>query len=470
MGPGRVFSLALAAKLTAVAATAVLARLLTEILPPEEVGRLNLGLASIGLGTLLLIAPVGNLLFARAAAWNEQGMLVANLARYLVLVAVSAAVWSTLPLLTGPYFAGGHPSWQVSLAWWVYALSASSGPALLFLLNILKRQQSYFTLSAVSAAAPLPLVLALSGQGEPVTAEQWLFAACASGGLATGVGLVLLAKWSARVQPDAAARLTLADAVAFSLPLMVANPAFWVVTNVWRYIIEYREGIESLAFVAMPAGIGISLHSAWDALVNDFLKPVFLRAAVGNPGREAWNRYLARLLPLLLFSPAACLCCHDLIGSILLAAEYRAYSSYIFWGSLAYCLVSLCAAFNLLCHIDNQPHRTTAPALIAAVVAVTCALAPFPAGGILVTSLVGGLLAYLAMLGRRLGAGTALREAVARISPTTVLLAVCGGSWMLARNGVNVPPTAVIAGEAVVAAVAAVLALRLLRQAVAEDR
>ena len=285
-------------------------RLMTELLIPSEVGRLNLLQAGVGGFSLLLIAPVGAYLQRHAVEWRIEGRLWREFLAF-------AAYLALLPLILIPIMLVLRDAvalvMTIGLGWLLWLVNGhlvlvSLQQDIAAMLNTISRRGWFVLLSNLALALGL-IVASLSVVLFSTTAEWW-FNGLLAGHLLLLPGAIYLI-WHYRRVRDAlpvrspAPGFWSREIFAFSWPMAVGTAFYWLQSSGYRFVLASNTSEATVGFFAVGFAIGAAPLAMFDRLAMDYLMPRFYQETPHSDARTkaaAWNRLVSTYWPLALVS------------------------------------------------------------------------------------------------------------------------------------------------------------------------
>jgi len=373
--------------LNAISAVAAV-RLYTELLKPEQVGRLSLLLASIALFNLFLVAPVGSYVMRKAIEWHAEGTLIEQLKRPLIYSFLSSAfamVVSIGLIRTGLLATSMLVAPLMGFA--VLGTGLSSFGSQLF--NYLGRPFKYVALSVFYSWAGVAISAVLCLR-ITATAEGWVIGSTLAQ-VSAGLASIILVKTNLgpgeqSVKPTPGAKTSGFDLWAvllFSAPMLVATCLFWVQTDGYRYFFAHMVDERTLGLFAAGLAVGISPMLLLERMINDTYLPLLTRAIALNGRKDwplSWDNYAsASILPLVLLTMLVSSGA-PFFARLLVSHTYYAVAWLGALGALAKCLQMMCSLYVGFSYAALETSHLIGPFFVGAVVTIGCIflLTPIP--------------------------------------------------------------------------------------------
>ncbi len=391
------------------ASSVVAVRLYTELLKPEQVGRLSLLLASISLFCLVLVAPVSSWVTRKSIEWHVEGTLIRQLRHPLyyslwssaLAVAVCFALIRTgllaMPLLVAPL-----------IGFAVLGTGVSAFGSQLF--NYLNRPLHYVILSVATSWAGVAfagiLCLRLSA-----TAEAWMIGITGSQVVMGLVSIFMIRKTlvsgnsgSAPAAETGQPGFDLWAIALYSTPMLIGACLSWAQTDGYRYFFVHMVNERTLGLFATGFAIGMSPMLLLERVLNDTYLPLLTRAVALND-REHWPDAFeafasASILPLVLFTVLAC-SGTQLFAKLLVSHTYYAVAWLGAFGALAKCLQMMSSMYVGFSYAALETAHLIGPYCIGAAVTICfiLLLSPIPPLVGFGISLISGAAANLIAIG-----------------------------------------------------------------------
>ncbi|NQT30038.1 MAG: hypothetical protein HQ596_05665 [Candidatus Saganbacteria bacterium] len=357
----------------------VIVRVLTTILLPAEIGRMAIFMTILGFFGLFMISPIGNYVNRQIIGWEKKGLLKINLIYYIIyvfLVALFALFVLFLLKLFIPLAEGATNLWFATIIFlgiFVAALFSS----FIGYINLFKRRFTFVILSNLAGWIGI-LSSALLTLAFARTAEFWMLGGFIAQFIIAVAALYILFKISRQSEVPEETKINFSfakfrGALNFSLPLSLAVLFYWVQTQGYRFILQYKFGLETLGIFFINLNIGMQLTVAFETLFNQFYHPIYYNN-ISSPEVDkrvaAWNALGGAFLPALLMMLVFIGCSSIFLSRILVASLYWPFSYLIFFGALVEALRIISSVYSLAAHAEYKTKSLILPGLISAVVVV----------------------------------------------------------------------------------------------------
>lgn len=477
-----------AGRASLVAMSAVSLHWTTHLLGPQELGVMQLVLATVNLAALLL-ASCSLFFYRQAMAWWLEGTFSINFRRYAVLVAGAGMAAGAAVMAAPPAW------WPVPPAWLALLLAgnlvvATLQHALLHMTNLLALRWVYVLVGNAVAWGGLALAAFGAARFGPL-AVYWLASLLA----AQLMALLLLAA-ALRVrrgapqqpqpqpqpqprpqkqpqpqpqpQPVVAESFLVRPVARFAWPLVICQGLYWVQRSLPLPWLAASADLAALGRWSIGFSLGMLGMLAFDALFKELYAPRYERAVAGadHAARaRAWERYAAAFAPAVLAAALCTAAAGPALLRWLAAPAFHDAAGFVAWGAACQLLLSwqgllMLQAANVM---DNRvlllPNSAGALATVLLLAAPLPLVAPTQAA----LAIAGGLALMTALAAWRLRprqagrwpwrrtllaaavAGPALGAAALPASAAVLLgVLLFGGAlqWRLARGWIAQPDVA----------------------------
>jgi len=347
-------------QLLSVAATLISIRIMTELLSPEEFGRLTLMVGAAALALGLVSTPRLQAVMRFYPEWSraERLWILRQTARNLIL---SLVVGSALLISLG----GSVFSVFSDQAWHIGILIGA-----LFVVDALLAFEQAF-LNAARRQRAAAIIQTANAWSRPLVAiaASWLFgfnADAALLGYIVGSGFVLfgvrklvplegqLPDPSAFVPVDAKARTELSKTIKlYALPLAPLAVFGWLSGMGDRYIIAGILSLPEVGLYAAAYGLASRPFLMLSAIIEQTLRPI-LQNAISDGATEEIEIAKRRMLVISVFfaiiGVVAFFFLNDLAGYLFLSKEYRSATELMPWIALGYALLCISSVFTRFCY------------------------------------------------------------------------------------------------------------------------
>ena len=356
-------------RLTLVVSSVISVRVMTELLTPNEVGRMSLALSIYQWFGFLLVSPVGLFVLRHANAWTDAGVLLPNLRRMTVYFGSVSVVTALIVAFAQSTVGLGLPMSPAWLAWVVaghllFVVLVGTNAACL---NNLSESFWFVALGnlgawgGIAAGAVLCWTFAKS-------AEFWLTGILA--GLIVSTALSWLLLWRTvkrfphKPESPGTKHLTVFSRralFAFAGPIVPITLVYWCQTDGFRFIAQHQVGSAKLGLFLVAFTLGGTPILAAERLLIDFLSPDFYRRIAEKnleTMAQAWNDYTASLIPSVIVAVAFVASAGPLLARLLLSSQFESVGQYAVYGAVFRGTFTITSAFLLWTHAVE---KTSAP-------------------------------------------------------------------------------------------------------------
>lgn len=349
-------------------------RTATQLLSPEEMGRMVLINTIAAFFTVLLISNVGMFINRRLHAWNAQGQVKQYLNYYwgyLLLVSVIAAACLVAINTIGAV------NFQTDTAWLLILVCGSllfntANQTLIPSLNLLEFRGWFISLTLLTIITGFLFSLLLVLYFGP-RAEYWL--------LGQLIGLTLLTFAGGKVFFDRVSgpntEITVSSGhirtlFLFAWPVAISVGLNWVQTQGYRFLMENMAGLSALGLFAAGYSVSAGLFAAVETILATYFQPRFYkRISDGTRDGESagWNEYARVMLPALVLTGIFIAILAPEIARFLLGPAFQSASVYIAWAAGIEVLRATAGIFGLVAHARMNTRLLLLPNALGAFVA-----------------------------------------------------------------------------------------------------
>lgn len=355
--------------------TIIAIRVMTALLDPSEIGRLNIILSVGGGFMLVLISPVGLYMTRRLVAWQRALTAWISLKKFggfLLSVSFLNA------MLAAVYH--GFIGIEISLFWLVALVSANilftaGNSSFSSVINMLGHRGMFVLVSVLTVLAGL-IFSAVFAVYFGRVAEYWLSGQLLAQAIILLLVLGYLRKCLAGApssQEDARSDFNFKSIFPFAWPLAVGVVFYWLQTQGYRFAVESKYGVGALGHFAVGFGIGTSIMLAFEAVFNQFYLPIFYREISGVSDREkteAWNRYASAFIPLVVVTAAFVAANSRAIARILVPSGYGGIEYILAIGVLSESIRIVVTLLSMVSHAKYHMAPLILPGMLGAMVSL----------------------------------------------------------------------------------------------------
>lgn len=333
-------------------------RLVTEFLPPAEMGRLSLVTAATGLFTLFLVSPVGQFINRRLHAWDDLGRARHYLTLHwlhLVIVCGLAAVGLVLLQQLEVLSFGFSIGWLLLLvcgSLFFNTINQTAIPSL----NLLGFSGMFMALTLGTIALGL-LFSYLGVQLFGASAEYWL-----AGQLFGQVVFAAIGVWlffghlKPATMPQSFSRDKLTAMFNFAWPVALASGFSWLQSQGYRLVSVDALGLSALGLFVAGYGIAAGLMAAFESILTTYFQPRFYKYI--NRGiddrRAAWTFYASAFVPSVVLVTCFLAALAPELTRFLVGPDYQSASQFVIWGVLAESARVLVGVYSMSAHAEMK--------------------------------------------------------------------------------------------------------------------
>lgn len=379
-------------------------RLVTEFLPPEEMGRLSLVTAAIGLFSLFLVSPVGQFINRRLHAWDDLGRAQHYLTLHwlhLIIVCGLAAVGLALLQQLGVLSFGFSIGWLLLLvcgSLFFNTINQTAIPSL----NLLGFSGMFMALTLGTIALGL-LASYISVQLFGASAEYWL-----AGQLLGQVVFAAIGVWlffghlKPATMPQPFSRDKLMAMFNFAWPVALASGFSWLQSQGYRLVSVDAMGLAPLGLFVAGYGIAAGLMAAFEAILTTYFQPRFYRSINQGAGDRsaAWTFYASAFVPSVVLVTCFLAALAPELTRFLVGPDYQSASQFVIWGVLAEGARVLVGVYSMSAHAEMKTSLLLWPNALGAFlcIALVWLLVPgYGAAGVGMARVASGLALVLAV-------------------------------------------------------------------------
>ncbi|WP_426074146.1 lipopolysaccharide biosynthesis protein [Janthinobacterium sp. DSP2-3-3] len=351
-------------------------RLLTTLLPPDEVGRIALITAITAFFAMFLVNPVGMYINRHLHEWAEKGQIKFYFSIYWkYLLLVCAAAGSICYILNYFELISVHTK-----KFWLLTLICGSllfntvNQTVIPSLNMLGYRNVFILLTLATLITGLISAFGLT-QAMQATAEYWLLGLLIGQAVFGWLGIKILYKRVAIAIPFALGNhdQLVAQLWRYAWPVALAVGLGWVQMQGYRFILEKQVGLAILGLYFAGYGLSASLLTAFEMILTTYFQPLLYKR-VSMQGvmfdAQAWNDYASAILPALIFVTAAICIASKEITAVMLGSSYQDAGRYVLLGALAEATRVLVGMVGLVAHLRLKTHWLLFPNFIGVLITI----------------------------------------------------------------------------------------------------
>jgi O-antigen/teichoic acid export membrane protein len=378
-------------------------RVMTQLLSPDQMGRIVLITTTTAFFALFLINPVGMFINRRLHSWVKKGVFKSYLLAftlYLLLVALVSALVVSLMIPAG-ILKFGVAAWLVASLVAGSLLFNTMNQTLVPSLNLLGQVRPFVVLTLGTLITGLILAFLLVTRWEP-SAQSWLLGILGGQAVFAIVGYVVFFRlnpgsdrilWSETLSGDRLKKL-----FDFCWPVAVAVGFNWVQMQGYRYYVAAHTGLVQFGLFATGYSLAASMLAALETLLTTWFMPGFYQQANSDNAEvkaNAWMNYARLLLPASLLGLTALVASTSDIVPLFLGSAYQGTGVYVMLGAVAEWVRIVVGVFVLIAHLQMRTKSLIYPNFFGALFSSLVIFALLPLFGLYVVPLAvagGGVL------------------------------------------------------------------------------
>lgn len=425
-------------------------RLLTTLLPPQEVGRIALITALTAFFALFLVNPIGMFINRRLHEWAATGRVRPYFRlywKYLLLVCTGAAVVCSWLNLSGVVTLHIETGWLLLLvcgSLFFNTVNQTVIPSL----NLLGYRTSFILLTLATVAAGLVTAAGLA-IGLQARAEYWLLGLLIGQAIFGWIGIkVFYDKVGAnKVMQQPLSRVAHQRLWIYVWPVALAVGLNWVQMQGYRFILERQVGLVELGLFSAGYGLSASLLGAFELILTTYFQPMLYRRTSLEGAEfhaQAWSDYAGAILPALVFVTALVAFTAPEITAVMLGSAYQKASQYVMLGAIAEAMRVLIGTLGLIAHMRMQTRLLLLPNFVGAMLTIALVIVLVPivgSGGAAMAIGAGGGLVALSMywhMRREIAVRLPWRQISHAIGMSVFVLVIIAGLRLLIPNYIGV--------------------------------
>lgn len=381
-------------------------RLLTTLLPPDEVGRIALITAITAFFAMFLVNPVGMYINRHLHEWAEKGQI--RLYFYLYwkyLLLVCAAAGSICYALNYFQLVSVHAK-----TFWLLTLICGSlffstiNQTVIPSLNMLGHRKAFILLTLATLIAGLIAAFGLTRAAQ-ATAEYWLLGLLSGQAIFGWLGMKIL--YTKGVTSEIVSmephEYPFRQLWQYAWPVALAVGLGWVQMQGYRFILEKQVGLAVLGLYFAGYGLSASLLTAFELILTTYFQPMLYKR-VSAQGLKfdaaAWNDYASAILPALIFGTAILCFSSKEITAVMLGSSYQEAGRYVMLGAIAEATRVLVGMIGLVAHLRLKTHWLLFPNFIGMLITIGLILffvPVFGSGAAAISVALGGGLVAVSM-------------------------------------------------------------------------
>lgn len=356
----------LVGRLTQFALMFVSLKLMTSLLPPDQMGRTALVTTGIAFFALFLVNPAGMFLNRRLHAWFNSGRARSYLhlyAIYIIAVGLVAVLFWLGAALAGFNPAGLQSGWIVVLVSGSLFFNTAI-QTLIPSLNMLGRELSFTVLNLLTLVMSLIFSLIFC-HFAGATAEYWIAGTLIGQMIFSCIAYVAFFwKYPTSSHLPSPSSAQIIKAIHFCWPVAITVGLQWLLMQGYRFLLADQFGIVEFGLFVVGYGVAASLLSASETILTTWFQPAFYRAISSNDEAErsaAWHLYAGRMLPASLLAVTALIAASDALPQLMLGKDYQNVGQYVILGAIAEWGRMLVGVFSLNAHRHMETRQLILP-------------------------------------------------------------------------------------------------------------
>lgn len=315
-------------------------RLMTSILPPEEVG-LQYLLLSVLLGFgLILLQPIATYANRNIHGWQSRGELKFQMGQLNLYFAVVSLV-STLLIYAAAWNFSGNSFFDktvVPLFVGVYLYFNSWLNVLTAFYNILGYKRAFVIFNITSQLAGILLALFAVSFFWPQSVV-WLSGLLAGQILVFIIALIFFRKiyvGEVRKKENNPQKLFSYETLQFCWPIAITTCGAWMTTQSYRLLVEHSDGVTVLAGIGVGAGIAMSISGVLETIATQYFYPRYYKViheADFGLRFSAWQNLWKHTTAVFIASFFLILALSHFAVRILVAPGFHHVVPYVFFGA-----------------------------------------------------------------------------------------------------------------------------------------
>lgn len=362
-------------------------RLLTTLLPPDEVGRIALITAITAFFAMFLVNPIGMFINRHLHEWAEKGQVRFYFYlywKYLILVCVAAG--SICFVLNHFELISIH-----ARTFWLLTLVCGSlffstiNQTVIPSLNMLGYRHVFIILTLATLIAGLTAAFGLTHMIQ-ATAEYWLLGMLLGQAIFGWLGMRILYKrvaTSKKLSTDVH-EYALKHLWSYAWPVALAVGLGWLQMQGYRFILEKQVGLATLGLYFAGYGLSASLLTAFELILTTYFQPMLYKR-VSMQGLHfdaaAWNEYASAILPALVFVTAILCFSSKEVTAVMLGSSYQEAGRYVMLGAIAEATRVLVGMIGLVAHLRLKTRWLLFPNCIGVLITIGLILFLVPVFG-----------------------------------------------------------------------------------------
>ena len=267
-------------------------RIMSSMLSEEEIGNYYLILAYIFFFTSGIISPFGSYITRNINLWKQNR----NIQNALLVYLFYGFLISLLSLLVA-YIIFDIYGYSVTLERtkiYIYIFLTifvgNTHNAILGLANIMGYRVFYIKYLILTVLFGLLLAIAANIIFDP-NALNWLFGFLLAESILIflvvyRLNIIIKGRISFEIIKIKLSKDNILRVLLYSSPLLMVSMLSWIQNYSYRFIIEYKYGLETLAFIGLGFSIASSIMAAFESVISQYLNPIFYQTITSANKKE----------------------------------------------------------------------------------------------------------------------------------------------------------------------------------------
>lgn len=352
-------------------------RLMTEILPAEQVGRQFLINSVILWFSLVLINPVGMFINRHLHEWQNEKTIYSQIKKinlYFLFVALFALI--VVMIFSRSLFSGIVSEKSLLAYVFCYVFLSTWFQTLVSFFNLLN-WQNYFTSFHITAQGLGLIIAVILTQLFGATAQSWLWGLLVGQIIALGLAVTVFLKkipLSSQAAAHTQFNLFSGPTLSFCIPVALATLFMWFNSQGYRVLIEKFTGLEFLASLGVGLGVAASVASVVESVTTQYLQPKYYASLVGaspEARREAWSVLWQRSSKIYFIFSLLAAVNATFILKVITAESFHGLAAWVLFGTLLELMRQCSNVTYLAAHSERKTERNIKPYLIGSIVLLT---------------------------------------------------------------------------------------------------
>ncbi len=355
-------------------------RLMTTILNPSEVGRMNIIDGALTWSSLFFLTPVSLYIQRNLHAWDSWGKLRAYVlcyyTSYMGLVSVLFATGLLIIVWLGGLGTDVSSMWIMGLVFGSILLSIL-GRELVNILNLFKHRVSFVLLTNFALGLGLFCSILLARVCS-AKAEYWYSGQILGWVVLLPIAIFLFLRVVHKV-PDVstsmvgAQDITINDVLKFAGPLSVYGVFYWLQTYAYRFILVRFGDSAAVGLFTTNFSIGAMPMVIFGSIFGEYYQPIFYKSiATDNTHQrvEAWNEFASAYLPSIILMGTFTAFAGPIFARILAGKDFHSAAWVAAWGAIYTSILLVNSALNMTTWASLRTKDLIKPTAVGAGIAV----------------------------------------------------------------------------------------------------